>query len=112
MRSPSRSLQLPLGAVPALSWCGGVSLGGIYIYYQHLARRVQLIGAAAKARCRVRGIYRVNQAEYGIRILMAVPQAVPQEYVNTYSTCRVGRLTRTWSVECNRTVQQRKLGAE
>ena len=30
-------------------------------------------------------IYRVNQAEYGIRILVAASQ----EYVNTYSTCRV-----------------------
>jgi len=29
-------------------------------------------------------IYRVNQAEYGIRILVAASQ----EYVNTYSTCR------------------------
>jgi len=28
-------------------------------------------------------IYRVNQAEYVIRILVAAPQ----EYVNTYSTC-------------------------
>jgi len=28
--------------------------------------------------------YRVQQAEYSIRI----PVAAPQEYVNTYSTCR------------------------
>jgi len=34
---------------------------------------------------RFHGIYRVNQAEYGIRILVAASQ----EYVNTYSTRRV-----------------------
>ena len=33
--------------------------------------------------------YRVQQAEYSMRILVAAPQ----EHVNTYSTCRPGRLT-------------------
>ena len=33
---------------------------------------------------RIHGMYKVNQAEYAIRILVAVPQ----EYVNTYSTHR------------------------
>ena len=32
-------------------------------------------------------IYKVDQAEYGIRILVDASQ----EYVNTYSTCRTGR---------------------
>jgi len=36
----------------------------------------------------IHAIYRVNQAEYVIRILVATPQ----EYVNTYSTCRVAAL--------------------
>jgi len=35
-------------------------------------------------------IYRVNQAKYGIRILLAASQ----EYVNIYSTCRVRREVR------------------
>jgi len=33
---------------------------------------------------RIRGIYRVNQAQYGIHILVVAPQ----EYVNIYSTRR------------------------
>ena len=36
------------------------------------------------ASVRIFFMYRVAQAEYGIRILMAASQ----EYVNTYSTCR------------------------
>ena len=35
----------------------------------------------------IHGIYRVHQAEYGIHILVVVPQ----EYVNIYSTRRVTR---------------------
>jgi len=33
----------------------------------------------------IHGIYRVTQTEYAIRI----PMGAPQEYVKTYSTCRV-----------------------
>jgi len=35
----------------------------------------------------IRVIYRINQAEYGIHILVVAPP----EYVNIYSTRRVGR---------------------
>jgi len=38
------------------------------------------------AYARIHVIYRVNRSEYIIRILIAAPQ----EYVNTYSTHRVG----------------------
>jgi len=34
---------------------------------------------------RIYVIYRVNQAEYGIHVLLVAPQ----EYVNIYSTCRI-----------------------
>jgi len=37
---------------------------------------------------RIHGIYEVNQAEYGIRILVVAPH----EYVNIYSTCRAATL--------------------
>jgi len=39
---------------------------------------------------RVPVIYRVNQAEYGIHVIVAASQ----EYVTTYSTCRTSKLLR------------------
>ena len=43
---------------------------------------------------RIRVIYRVNRAEYGIHILVVAPQ----EYVNIYSTRRVAAPKSAWEV--------------
>jgi len=53
--------------------------------YSTLRTLVLLAADFSSSTCLIHVIHRVNQAEYGIHILVAASQ----EYVNTYSTCRL-----------------------
>ena len=59
--------------------------GGGRIKYRTLFIFIQFYEYSNLEYVHIHGIYRVAQAGYVIRILVAAPR----EYVNTYSTCRV-----------------------